>query len=206
MKIYANIIKPVIDIVTAFIIILMISPVLLIIMILLFIFNSGAGVFFCQSRPGKDGKIFKVIKFKTMNEKRDTNGKLLPDVQRITPFGRFIRNSSIDELPQLFNVLKGDMSFIGPRPLLPEYLPLYSDFQKQRHNVKPGITGWAQVNGRNNTTWKERFEKDIWYVNNISLKTDLLIIILTIKNILKRSNIENDNCAKFTMEPFNGNN
>lgn len=141
-----------------------------------------------------------------MNEKRDINGKLLPDIQRITPFGRFIRNSSIDELPQLFNVLKGDMSFIGPRPLLPEYLPLYSDFQKQRHNVKPGITGWAQVNGRNNTTWKERFEKDIWYVNNISLKTDLSIIILTIKNILKRSNIENDNCAKFTMEPFNGNN
>ncbi len=206
MKIYANITKPVIDIVTAFIIILMISPVLLIIMILLLIFNSGAGVFFCQSRPGKDGKIFKVIKFKTMNEKRDINGKLLPDVQRITPFGRFIRNSSIDELPQLFNVLKGDMSFIGPRPLLPEYLPLYSDFQKQRHNVKPGISGWAQVNGRNNTTWKERFEKDVWYVNNISLKTDLSIIILTIKNILKRSNIENDNCAKFTMEPFNGNN
>lgn len=206
MKIYANIIKPVIDIVTAFIIILMISPILLIIIILLFIFNSGAGVFFCQSRPGKSGKIFKVIKFKTMNEKRDINGKLLPDIQRITPFGRFIRNSSIDELPQLFNVLKGDMSFIGPRPLLPEYLPLYSDFQKQRHNVKPGITGWAQVNGRNNTTWKERFEKDVWYVNNISLKTDLSIIILTIKNILKRSNIENDNCAKFTMEPFNGNN
>lgn len=206
MKIYANIIKPLVDITTAFFIIILISPILLIISILLLIFNSCAGVFFCQSRPGKNERIFKVIKFKTMNEKRDASGKLLPDVQRITPFGRFIRNTSIDELPQLFNVLKGDMSFIGPRPLLPEYLPLYSDFQKQRHNVKPGITGWAQVNGRNNTTWKERFEKDIWYVNNISLKTDLSIIFLTIKNILKRSNIENDNCVKFTMEPFNGKN
>lgn len=206
MKIYANIIKPLVDITTAFFIIILISPILLIISILLLIFNSGAGVFFCQSRPGKNERIFKVIKFKTMNEKRDASGKLLPDVQRITPFGRFIRNTSIDELPQLFNVLKGDMSFIGPRPLLPEYLPLYSDFQKQRHNVKPGITGWAQVNGRNNTTWKERFEKDVWYVNNISLKTDLSIIFLTIKNILKRSNIENDNCVKFTMEPFNGKN
>ncbi len=206
MKIYANIIKPLVDITTAFFIIILISPILLIISILLLIFNSGAGVFFCQSRPGKNERIFKVIKFKTMNEKRDASGKLLPDVQRITPFGRFIRNTSIDELPQLFNVLKGDMSFIGPRPLLPEYLPLYSDFQKQRHNVKPGITGWAQVNGRNNTTWKDRFEKDIWYVNNISLKTDLSIIFLTIKNILKRSNIENDNCVKFTMEPFNGKN
>lgn len=206
MRIYANIAKPAFDITTAFSLIILISPLLLIIIILLFIFNSGAGVFFCQSRPGKNEKIFKIIKFKTMNEKRDKDGKLLPDVQRITPFGRFIRNSSIDELPQLFNVLIGDMSFIGPRPLLPEYLPLYSEFQKQRHNVKPGITGWAQVNGRNNTTWKERFENDVWYANNISFKTDAIIIYKTIFNILKKKDIESNTCRKYTMEPFNGNN
>lgn len=206
MKIYQKVFKPVIDLALATIILVIISPILVIVSVLLFFYNGRAGIFFCQPRPGYKEKIIKVIKFKTMNEKRDNNGNLLPDVQRITPIGRFIRKTSIDELPQLFNIIKGEMSFIGPRPLLPEYLPLYSYEQRKRHNVKPGISGWAQVNGRNNLSWKERFENDVYYVENISLKLDLKIIIMSIFKILRQDDIENDNCSSFTVEPFNGHN
>ena len=166
--------------------------------------NKGAGAFFTQERPGKDGKIFKVIKYKTMTDERDENGNLLPDAQRLTKVGKFVRSTSIDELPQLINVLKGDMAIIGPRPLLVQYLPLYSKEQARRHEVRPGITGWAQCNGRNAISWTKKFELDVWYVDNCTLWTDIKIIWITIMKVLKRADISQEGQA--TMEAFNGNN
>lgn len=166
-----------------------ISPILLVITVWLHFANKGAGAFFFQERPGKDGKIFKVIKYKTMTDERDADGNLLPDMDRLTKVGRFVRSTSIDELPQLFNVLKGDMALIGPRPLLPEYLPRYSPEHAHRHDVCPGITGWAQVNGRTNISWKDKLDYDIWYVNHLTLGLDLKIIFMTIKNVIKREDV-----------------
>ena len=166
--------------------------------------NKGAGAFFFQERPGKDGKIFKVVKFKTMTDERDANGKLLPDANRLTKVGRFVRSTSIDELPQLWNVFKGDMSLIGPRPLLVQYLPLYSPEQARRHEVRPGITGWAQCHGRNAISWKKKFELDVWYVDHISFATDCKVIWTTIRKVLKRADISQEGEA--TMEFFNGHN
>lgn len=180
----------------------------MIVTILLLIFNEGASAFFLQERPGYKGKPFKIIKFKTMNEKKGSDGKLLPDVQRITKFGRFVRNTSIDELPQLINVLKGDMAIIGPRPLLMQYLPLYSAEQSRRHDVRPGITGWAQCHGRNNLSWTKKFELDVWYVDHISFITDVKVVWTTAKKVVLRKDIENDNVEnkQFTTPLFNGKN
>jgi len=166
--------------------------------------NKGAGAFFFQERPGKDEKIFKVIKFKTMTDERDATGNLLPDAERLTKVGRFVRSTSIDELPQLVNVLKGDMALIGPRPLRTYYLPLYSKEQARRHDVRPGITGWAQINGRNSITWTEKFKLDVWYVDHLSLWLDVKIIFLTIKKVICRNDINNETVA--TMYPFDGTN
>lgn len=177
---------------------------LLIITLWLYFANKGAGVFFMQERPGKNGKIFKVIKFKTMTDERDVDGNLLPDAQRLTKVGRFVRSTSIDELPQLINVLKGDMALIGPRPLLPQYLPLYSKEQARRHEVRPGITGWAQVNGRNAISWTRKFELDVWYVDHCSFLLDLKIIFMTIKKVFVREGISSE--TSVTMEAFTGNN
>lgn len=174
-----------------------------IITLLLLIFNKGAGAFFTQTRTGKDAKLFEIIKFKTMTDDRDVQGKLLPDEQRMTPIGRFVRSTSLDELPQLINVLKGDMSMVGPRPLLEKYIPLYSPEQFRRHVVRPGITGWAQVNGRNNISWAKKFELDVWYVDNASFILDLKILWLTIKKVFKREGISGAN--SLTMKPFSGN-
>lgn len=209
---YAHFFKRIIDFSIALMVLLAISPVLLVITILLYVFNEGAGAFFLQERPGLHGKIFKIIKFKTMNERKDASGRLLPDVQRITKFGRFVRNTSIDELPQLFNVLKGDMALIGPRPLLVKYLPLYSKEQMRRHYVRPGISGWAQCHGRNNLSWTKKFELDVWYVDHISLKTDLVVIFTTIKKVLLKEDINsdgqnvNDENQQVTIPEFNGDN
>jgi bacterial sugar transferase len=192
------------DIVLSLLALIFISPILIVFSILLYFANNGAGVFFFQPRPGYKGKIFKVIKFKTMNDNKGPDGKLLPDAQRITRIGKFVRNSSIDELPQIFNVLKGDMSLIGPRPLLVKYLPLYSEEQARRHNVRPGISGWAQCHGRNSLSWTEKFKYDVWYVDNISFKTDCQIVWLTIKSVLLREGISHEGSA--TMEDFNGSN
>lgn len=192
------------DIILSLLVLICISPILIFFSILLYLANNGAGVFFCQPRPGYKGKIFKVIKFKTMNDNKGPDGKLLPDAQRITRIGKFVRNSSIDELPQFFNVLKGDMSLIGPRPLLVKYLPLYSEEQARRHNVRPGISGWAQCHGRNSLSWTEKFKYDVWYVDNISFKTDCQIVWLTIKSVLLREGISHEGSA--TMEDFNGSN
>ena len=192
------------DILISFTALVCLSPVLVVVTIWLHFANKGAGAFFLQERPGKNAKIFKIIKYKTMTDERDANGNLLPDAERLTKVGRFVRSASIDELPQLINVLKGDMSLIGPRPLLIEYLPLYSATQARRHEVRPGITGWAQVNGRNAISWQKRFELDVWYVDNLSLLTDIKIIFITIKKVLYRSNISSSTSA--TMEAFDGNN
>ena len=173
-------------------------------MLLLF-FNNGSGVFFCQKRPGKNAKIFKVIKFKTMNDRRDAKGVLLSDSERLTPIGKLVRQTSLDELPQLINVLKGDMSLIGPRPLLVEYLPLYNETQKHRHEVKPGITGWAQVNGRNAISWKKKFEYDVYYVENISLSLDVKILLKTVYSVFNKEGIYKDGDIA-SMETFNGKN
>lgn len=204
MKIYANCLKRVLD----FLIALCAFSVSLIILIPVALFlhfaNKGAGVFFLQPRPGRNGKIFKVIKFKTMTDERDAQGNLLPDEVRLTKVGRFVRSTSIDELPQLWNVIKGDMSLIGPRPLLVQYLPLYSPEQARRHEVRPGITGWAQVNGRNSISWKQKFEYDVWYVDHLSFWLDVKIILLTIKKVFVREGISHEGMA--TMEPFNGHN
>lgn len=181
-----------------------ISPILLVITIWLHFANKGAGAFFFQERPGKDGKIFKVIKYKTMTDERDANGELLPDEVRLTKVGKFVRSTSIDELPQLINVLKGDMALIGPRPLLPQYLPLYSPEQARRHEVRPGISGWAQCHGRNAISWTEKFKLDVWYVDHVSLMTDLKVIWITIVKVLKRDGISQEGNA--TMEAFNGKN
>ena len=179
------------------------SPILIIVTILLYFANNGKPFYF-QERPGKNGKIFTIMKFKSMNDKTDEKGELLPDIQRITKIGGFVRNSSIDEIPQLVNVLKGDMSVVGPRPLLKSYLPLYNERQRRRHDVRPGITGWAQVNGRNTISWKKRFEYDIWYVENVSFLTDLKILWLTVLKVVKREDITTDSTSEITMEHFKG--
>lgn len=183
-----------------------ISPILLVITIWLHFANKGAGAFFFQERPGKNAKIFKVIKFKTMTDERGADGELLPDAQRLTKVGRFVRSTSIDELPQLINVLKGDMALIGPRPLLVKYLPLYSAEQARRHEVRPGISGWAQCHGRNAISWTEKFKLDVWYVDHCTLWTDIQVIFITIKNVLMRKDINTEGGASATMEAFNGQN
>ena len=201
---YKNFFKRVIDFTVVLMVLLIIWPILLIIYIWLTFANKGAGAFFFQDRPGKGGKIFKVIKFKTMTDERDAEGNLLPDAERLTKVGRFVRSTSIDELPQLINVLKGDMALIGPRPLLVQYLSLYSKEQARRHEVRPGITGWAQCHGRNAISWTRKFELDVWYVDHVSLITDLKVILITIKKVCFREDISQEGQA--TMEPFNGNN
>ena len=201
---YKKIFKRLIDFVIVLSALLVIWPVLLVIYIWLTIANKGAGALFFQERPGKKGKIFKVMKFKTMTDERDANGNLLSDAERLTKVGKFVRSTSIDELPQLINVLKGDMALIGPRPLLVQYLPLYSKEQARRHDVRPGITGWAQCNGRNAISWTKKFELDVWYVDHCSFLLDLKIIFLTIKQVLVREGISQEGNA--TMEAFNGNN
>jgi len=192
----------VIDFILVFCVLALIWPILLLFALWLHFANKGAGAFFTQERPGKDGKIFQVIKFKTMTDERDTDGNLLPDAQRLTKVGRFVRSTSIDELPQLINVLKGDMALIGPRPLLSQYLPLYSKEQARRHEVRPGITGWAQVNGRNAISWTRKFELDVWYVDHCSLKLDVKIFFLTIKKVFMRDSISKEGQA--TTIPFDG--
>lgn len=201
---YRNGIKRFLDFWIALIALVSISPILLIVSIWLHFANKGAGVFFFQERPGLHGKIFKIVKFKTMTDERDDDGNLLPDSVRLTKVGKFVRSTSIDELPQLINVLKGDMALIGPRPLLTEYLPLYNREQAKRHNVRPGITGWAQCHGRNEISWQEKFKLDVWYVENCSFLTDIKIIITTINTVLNRKGISQKGNA--TMEPFKGNN
>lgn len=203
-KPYKLLFKRSIDIILAFFALVILSIPLIIVIIWLHYANKGAGIFFTQERPGKNGKIFKVVKFKTMTDERDLNGELLPDAYRLTKVGRFVRSTSIDELPQLWNVLKGDMSMIGPRPLLVQYLPLYSSEQARRHEVRPGITGWAQCHGRNAISWKKKFELDVWYVDNISFITDCKVILTTIKKVLGREDI--NSATAVTMEPFDGNN
>lgn len=193
-----------IDFIIVFCVLAVIWPILSVIALWLHFANRGAGAFFMQERPGKGGKVFRVIKFKTMTDERDANGNLLPDAERLTNVGRFVRSTSIDELPQLINVLKGDMALIGPRPLLIQYLPLYSKEQARRHDVRPGITGWAQVNGRNAISWTRKFELDVWYVDHCSLRLDIKIIGLTIKKVFVREGISQEGQA--TMEFFTGNN
>lgn len=201
---YRRFLKRFLDFWIALIALICISPILLVVTIWLHFANKGAGAFFFQERPGKDAKIFKVIKFKTMTDERDAEGNLLPDEKRLTKVGKFVRSTSIDELPQLINVLKGDMALIGPRPLLPQYLPLYSPEQARRHEVRPGISGWAQCHGRNAISWTEKFKLDVWYVDHVSLMTDLKVIWITILKVLKRADI--NEAGQATMESFNGNN
>lgn len=203
---YKHFFKRVIDFTIALIALLTIWPILLVIYVWLTIANKGAGAFFFQERPGRHGKIFKVIKFKTMTDERDANGELLPDARRLTKVGRFVRSTSIDELPQFINVLKGDMSLIGPRPLLVQYLPLYSKEQARRHEVRPGISGWAQCHGRNAITWTEKFKLDVWYVDHCTFRTDLKVVFITIKKVLGREDINTTSGESATMEAFNGNN
>lgn len=199
---YLRFIKPLSDCVVASTVLILASPILLLLILLLSWANNGKPLFF-QLRPGKDEKVFKLIKFKTMNDKQDATGNLLSDAERLSKIGKFVRKTSLDELPQLVNVLKGDMSLIGPRPLLVEYLPLYNNVQKQRHKVKPGITGYAQVNGRNAISWQQKFEYDVWYVENISLSLDIKIAFLTIKKVFRSEGINSTTAA--TMEKFTGN-
>ena len=201
---YKHLFKRVFDFYISLIALICISPLLLIVMVWLHFANKGAGVFFTQDRPGKNAKIFKVIKFKTMTDERDTDGVLLPDEKRLTKVGKFVRSTSIDELPQLINVLKGDMALIGPRPLLPKYLPLYSPEQARRHEVRPGISGWAQCHGRNAISWKEKFELDVWYVDHCTLWTDIRVIWITVMKVIKRSDINKEGEA--TTVAFNGHN
>jgi len=204
MRIYYPVLKRAIDIAVSGGALLVLTVPLAVVSVWLHFANKGAGAFFWQERPGKNGKIFKVVKFKTMTDERDSDGKLLPDAQRLTKVGRFVRSTSIDELPQLWNVFKGDMSLIGPRPLLVQYLPLYSPEQARRHEVRPGITGWAQCHGRNAISWQKKFELDVWYVDHISFTTDCKVILTTVKKVLSRADISSATSA--TMEPFNGNN
>lgn len=201
---YKNFFKRFFDFWISLIALICISPILLVVTILLHFANKGAGAFFTQERPGKDAKIFKVVKFKTMTDEKDEDGELLPDEQRLTKVGKFVRSTSVDELPQLFNVLKGDMALIGPRPLLVKYLPRYTQEQMRRHEVRPGISGWAQCHGRNNISWEEKFKLDVWYVDHCSLFTDIKVIYITILKVLKRADINEDGQA--TMEEFLGNN
>jgi putative UDP-galactose phosphate transferase len=200
---YKNFIKPVIDFVLALVGFLLLSPVFVLVTIGLFFANDGKPFFF-QLRPGKNGKIFKIIKFKTMTDKKDENGNLLPDADRLTKIGSFVRKTSLDEIPQLLNVIKGDMSLVGPRPLLPQYLELYNDFQRRRNEVKPGITGWAQVNGRNSISWEKKFEYDVWYVDNVSFLLDVKILIMTVLKVVKSEGINEQGQA--TSNEFKGNN
>ena len=201
---YKHFLKRVFDFCISFVALVCISPLLLVVIVWLHFANKGAGVFFTQDRPGKDAKIFKVIKFKTMTDERDAEGNLLPDAQRLTKVGRFVRSTSIDELPQLINVLKGDMALIGPRPLLPKYLPLYSPEQARRHEIRPGISGWAQCHGRNAISWAEKFKLDVWYVDHCTLWTDIKVIFITIKNVLMRKDI--NKAGEATTVAFNGHN
>ena len=200
---YKNYIKPIIDFTLSLLGLLILSPLFLILWIMLTVANKGAGAFFTQARPGRNEKIFKVIKFKTMTDERDSAGEHLPDEERLTKTGKLVRSTSLDEIPQLFNVLKGEMSLVGPRPLFVQYLPLYNDTQRKRHNVRPGITGWAQVNGRNSIAWKEKFELDVWYVNNITATLDFKIVLMTIQKIFKREGISQE--GHVTVEEFRGN-
>lgn len=204
MKPYKHFFKRGFDVLASSMALLVLSVPLAAVTLWLHFANKGAGAFFRQERPGKDGRIFRVVKFKTMTDERDAQGRLLPDAQRLTKVGRFVRSTSIDELPQLWNVLKGDMSLIGPRPLLPQYLPLYSREQARRHEVRPGITGWAQCHGRNAISWQKKFELDVWYVDHISFLTDCKVILTTIKNVVARKDINSATSA--TMEAFNGKN
>ncbi len=201
---YKHFFKRLIDFIIVFCVLVVIWPILLVVTLWLHFANKGTGAFFMQERPGKGGKVFKVIKFKTMTDERDADGNLLPDADRLTNVGRFVRSTSIDELPQLINVLKGDMALIGPRPLLVQYLPLYSKEQARRHDVRPGITGWAQVNGRNAISWMKKFELDVWYVDHCSFLLDVKIIFLTIKKVFVREGISQE--GQETMEFFTGNN
>jgi len=203
---YKYFFKRFLDFCIALVALICISPILLVVAIWLHFANKGAGAFFTQERPGWHGKIFKVIKFKTMTDERDANGELLPDAQRLTKVGRFVRSTSIDELPQLINVLKGDMALIGPRPLLVQYLPLYSPEQARRHEVRPGISGWAQCHGRNAISWTEKFKLDVWYVDHLSLWTDLKVIGITIKKVIFKEDINQTGGEWATMDPFNGHN
>lgn len=201
---YKHFLKRIFDFTIALVAILCLSPLLIVVTICMYLANKGAGAFFTQERPGKDEKIFRVVKFKSMTDEKDKNGNLLPDAQRLTAIGKLIRKTSIDELPQLVNVLKGDMALIGPRPLLVKYLPLYSAEQHRRHEVRPGITGWAQVNGRNAITHTKKFEYDVWYVDHLTFALDLKIIFMTIHNVLHRKDISHEGVA--TAEAFNGHN
>lgn len=204
MKLYRLFLKRFLDFGISLVVLICISPILLVVTIWLHFANKGAGAFFFQERPGKNAKIFKVIKFKTMTDERTADGELLPDAERLTKVGKFVRSTSIDELPQLINVLKGDMALIGPRPLLVKYLPLYSAEQARRHEVRPGITGWAQCHGRNAISWTEKFKLDVWYVDHCTLWTDLQVIFITIKKVLIREGISEEGHA--TVEAFNGHN
>jgi len=199
---YKFALKPFFDFLSSLVGLIILFPVLIIVTLFLFIANDGKPFFF-QSRPGKNGKVFRIVKFKTMNDKKDNSGKLLPDAERLTKVGSFVRKSSLDEIPQLINVLKGDMSLIGPRPLLTQYLHLYSDFQNRRHEVKPGITGWAQVNGRNAISWDKKFEYDVWYVDNMTFFLDMKILFKTVLKVIKSDGINAVDAA--TIEPFDGN-
>ena len=201
---YKRFLKRWLDFAIVLCVLLVIWPVLLGIAVWLHFANKGAGAFFTQERPGKDGKIFKVIKFKSMTDERDGEGRLLPDAERLTKVGRFVRSTSLDELPQLLNVLKGDMALVGPRPLLPEYLSLYSKEQARRHEVRPGITGWAQTHGRNAISWTEKFQLDVWYVDHVSFAVDLKVVFLTVKKVFEREGISQEGQA--TMEKFDGSN
>lgn len=205
-KLYIWLVKRPIGFLGALVALILLSPVFLATIVLLFFANKGAGVFFTQDRPGKNEKIFKALKFKTMTDERDAEGNLLPDADRLTPVGKFVRSTSIDELPQLINVLKGDMAFIGPRPLLVQYLPLYSEEQHRRHDVTPGMSGWAQVNGRNNISWTKKFELDVYYVDHIGAAMDRKVFFTTIKKVLGRADINQDGGTAATMEAFTGNN
>ena len=207
-KLYIRLIKRPIGFLGALVALILLSPLFIGTMVLLFFANKNGfkGIFFTQDRPGKNEKIFKALKFKTMTDERDAEGKLLPDADRLTKVGKFIRSTSIDELPQLINILKGDMAFIGPRPLLVQYLPLYSEEQHHRHDVTPGMSGWAQVNGRNNISWTEKFEYDVYYVRHIGLKMDLKVFFTTIKKVLGREDINSSEAGVATMEAFNGRN
>ncbi|MEZ4838753.1 sugar transferase [Flavobacterium sp.] len=198
---YKNGIKPLLDFIAALIGLLLLLPIFSCITVFLYFSNQGKPFFF-QQRPGKHGKVFRIVKFKTMNDKKDSDGNLLPDADRLTPVGRFVRKTSLDEIPQLLNVLKGDMSLVGPRPLLTHYLHLYNDFQNRRHEVKPGITGWAQVNGRNAISWDKKFEYDVWYVDHLSFGLDVKILIKTVLKVVKSEGINAADAA--TIEPFDG--
>lgn len=205
---YKNFFKRFLDFTLALCVLIAFSPVLLAVSVALHFANKGAGIFFTQARPGKNGKIFRVVKFKTMTDERDAAGTLLPDHQRMTRVGKFLRKSSLDELPQLFNILRGDMAIIGPRPLLPEYLPLYSPEQARRHEIRPGVTGWAQTNGRNAISWKKKFELDVWYVDHVSFALDVKILFLTALKVVKREGINQSDApgTEITMPKFDGTN